>query len=164
MGFFLAALADDAGLPYARVMHTRGPCGASEENEPMAARALKILLVDDDPDTLEILAEILAKGGHVVRTAADGRKALDIYASDFDVIVCDIIMPEMDGLQFIQQLMKLNPQARVIAYTGGSRYLGTEENLTVARMLGATRVITKEEIFGRLLQEVQAVATAPAAR
>jgi len=124
----------------------------------MAQHSLKVLVVDDDPDTLEILSELLTKAGHSVVTAVDGRRALDVYASDIDVVICDIIMPEMDGLQFIQQLVRLDPGARIIAYTGGSRYQGTEENLTVARHLGATRVITKEEVFGRLLEEVRAAA------
>jgi hypothetical protein len=63
----------------------------------------------------------------------------------------------MDGLQFIQSLLKLNPKARILAYTGGSRYLGTEENLTVAKALGAKRVLTKEEAFSRIADELRAM-------
>src|SRR5687767_3953878 len=62
-----------------------------------------ILVVDDDPDSREVLTRSFSKAGHVVRSAENGRRALIAVATAVpDVIVLDVRMPEMDGVEFLQ--------------------------------------------------------------
>lgn len=64
-------------------------------NEQLAA---KVLIVDDEPNIRELLSEALELNGFVVRTAADGRQALEAVARQRpDIIVLDVMMPGLDG-------------------------------------------------------------------
>lgn len=121
-------------------------------------RPLKVMVVDDDPETLARLKDRLLGGGHSVVTAPHGELALARYQPDIDVIICDILMPEMDGLQLICQLRRQCPDVRIIACSEGSRVLSLGAALRMAAALGAVRVCTKDEIFAKLLDEVAAVA------
>src|SRR4051812_6738493 len=66
-------------------------------------RALTVLIVDDDSEVRQLLADGFRCSGHDVLEAGDGRKALDLLAAGIrpDVIVLDVIMPVMDGLTFL---------------------------------------------------------------
>lgn len=81
----------------------------------MGTRALEILVVEDDSDTRKYIADLLRSAGHEVSTAGDGLEAL-AYASvgDFDVIVTDYRMPEMDGLELLNGLRTLCPRANTV--------------------------------------------------
>jgi CheY-like chemotaxis protein len=66
---------------------------------------LQVLLVEDDPDTRLVFAEVLRSAGHAVREANHGQHALDLLADEWrpQLILLDIIMPVMDGLTFLQK-------------------------------------------------------------
>lgn len=65
----------------------------------------RILVVDDSPTIRALLSFILKTAGFETRTASDGIEALEtIYLNDFDLLVCDINMPKMDGLTLIKTL------------------------------------------------------------
>lgn len=114
----------------------------------------KILVVDDDPDTLELLTHILTEAGHQVLATTKARQALEMFDSDIDAVIADIIMPDMDGLELIGTLRKRHPDIRILAYSGGSRYLDKEGSLALAKMLGARRILNKDDISTRLIQEL----------
>lgn len=80
----------------------------------MMEKQARILIVDDEEDILEVLSYNLSKEGYLVETANDGHKALDV-ADEFNphLIILDIMMPEMDGIEVCQKL-KANPK---FAYT-----------------------------------------------
>ena len=84
-------------------------------------RPLKVLHVDDDPMNLRVVQEILSAFGHTGILVASGKEALDLIDSErFDVILLDIHMPEMDGIELLQRLRALPGAARqtpVIALT-----------------------------------------------
>ncbi|AIE72566.1 MULTISPECIES: response regulator transcription factor [unclassified Synechocystis] len=64
-----------------------------------------LLLVDDDPNLILLVKDYLEYQGYQVTTAANGREALDILATTVpDMIICDVMMPEMDGYAFIEQV------------------------------------------------------------
>ena len=66
-----------------------------------------ILIVDDDPHILEVIAFALAKADMTTAVAHDGREALEVFAGGgVDLIVLDISMPEMDGLEVCRQIRK----------------------------------------------------------
>ncbi|MBI4247660.1 MAG: response regulator [Candidatus Rokubacteria bacterium] len=81
------------------------------------ARA-RILVVDDEPEVLDVLAEALAADGYPVATAADGLAALDrIAAEPFDVVVTDLVMPGLSGLDVAESVKRTRPSTGVILIT-----------------------------------------------
>jgi len=96
---------------------------------------LQILVVDDDPGVRQLVAMTLASEGWMVRTAADGRMALDeVRQRAFDAIVLDLQMPVMDGRAFYRALRGLSSDVPVLllsAYEGRSaqRELGADDAL-----------------------------------
>jgi CheY-like chemotaxis protein len=98
-----------------------------------------ILLVDDNRDGLLVRSSLLAEVGYTVQIAPNGEEGLKLFnSSNFDVVVTDYRMPRMNGVELIQKIRKVNPNARVILLSGFVDPLGlTEENT------GADVVITK---------------------
>lgn len=78
----------------------------------------KILIVDDDKDIINSLKPFLGRSGFECSTAANGAVAIQqIYKTPPDLIVCDVIMPEMDGREFLRELRKAKIQIPVIMLT-----------------------------------------------
>jgi len=97
--------------------------GAAEESIPVKARAgqRSALVVDDEAEVRETLAEILTNSGHRVVTAASGREALERMADErFDVILTDIRMPDLDGRALYREIERRWPEraAQVIFVSG----------------------------------------------
>jgi CheY-like chemotaxis protein len=113
-----------------------------------------ILLIDDDPDFRAVMRELLWSMGHTVSAARDGREGLELFSrAASDLVITDILMPEVDGLEVILELRRRAPGVKVIAVSGGLR-LTAAELLRAARRMGAARVLEKP--FGRdaLMQAV----------
>jgi two-component system, NtrC family, sensor kinase len=90
-----------------------GPEGASP-------RRARILLVDDEPVLLRGLKRALSD--HEVLTASNVAQGMDLYRlHDFDIVFCDLMMPESTGLEFYERLRDLGPEhaARLVLMTGG---------------------------------------------
>lgn len=103
---------------------------------------LQILVVDDTPDSADMLHMLLTLEGAKVQTAASGNEALQITATkDFDLIISDVGMPEMDGYQFLRELRKRFPDAKppAIAVTG----FGRDVDIERAQAAGFASHITK---------------------
>ncbi|HEX5176249.1 MAG TPA: response regulator, partial [Chthoniobacteraceae bacterium] len=84
-----------------------------------AGRPLHILLVEDQPVLCALFSEYLTKDCHTVEAANDGNAALEKYATDqFDVVITDQAMPQMNGLQLAGELKRRNPQQRIVLLTG----------------------------------------------
>jgi CheY-like chemotaxis protein len=86
-----------------------------------SARTATILVIDDEPGIASALVHVLSRSGHTVETAANGRLALAKLAERaFDLILCDLRMPELDGPGFYQELARRYPQLlpRIIFLTG----------------------------------------------
>ena len=75
----------------------------------MPNSSIQILFVDDDLEFLEVLRDYFGAEGHAVVTASSGHEALEILNnSTFDLIVSDVDMPKMSGIQFLQELQNRN--------------------------------------------------------
>ena len=88
----------------------------------------KILVVDDEDYVRDLGRSILERSGYTVTTAANGKEALEIYAreqSNIALVVLDLMMPQMGGKNCLEELLKINPQVRVIVSTG--HYLDPKE-------------------------------------
>ena len=100
--------------------------------DPLARlRALKILLVDDDPLLLRSLSETLAAEGHSVSTAAGGQEGIAVFkaalgAQVFDVVITDLGMPEVDGRTVAATIKAASPGTPVVMLTGWGRRMQEE--------------------------------------
>jgi CheY-like chemotaxis protein len=96
-----------------------------------------ILVIDDNAQLRALLAEALTKMSYRVTTAANGAEAFAAIAeSQFDVVITDMLMPERDGIEVIGELRRKQPEARIVAMSGGGR--GSRDHyLQTAKGLGA---------------------------
>lgn len=103
----------------------------------------KVLIVDDDTTYQNSLKEIIEIDGYEVSVATNGREALNMQEkTPFDIIITDIIMPEVDGLEVIYQVSKKYPSTKIIAITGGGNF-NSMDLLLMAKELGASMVLNK---------------------
>jgi len=114
--------------------------------------AERILLVDDEEDFLETLAERMRGQGMDVTTATSARQALAETDKDvFDAIVLDLQMPGMDGIEALKEFKKKNPDLQVILLTGHA----TVEKGIKAMKLGATDLLEKPADFETLVAKIK---------
>jgi two-component system, chemotaxis family, chemotaxis protein CheY len=110
----------------------RGDVGATQMALPRA------LVVEDDEAMRELMRRTLERAGFAVATAATGRAALKLFGErQVDLAVTDLMMPEMDGLTLIRELLQLQPSARIVVVSGAETSHGA------ARALGARAVLHK---------------------
>jgi CheY-like chemotaxis protein len=127
----------------------------------MAATGGSILIIDDDPAVSRTLSLILTRAGYKVSTAAGGRTGLELLTSGaFDLVLTDIIMPELDGIEAIRKIRTDHPGLRVIAMSGGGQ-IDKADFLHMAETLGADRVIEKPVRSEKLLELVDTVMANP---
>ncbi|MBN2713410.1 MAG: sigma-54-dependent Fis family transcriptional regulator [Planctomycetes bacterium] len=114
----------------------------------------KILLVDDEPALLDVVAEVLERDGYEVATAEGWRKAEELAKhTDFDLFVLDFKMPEVDGLQLMERLRRITPTAEAMIITGhASVSQGVE-----AIKRGARDYLTKPVERSELLHRVRSI-------
>jgi CheY-like chemotaxis protein len=115
-----------------------------------------ILLVDDDDLSRGAVHKMLERSGYTVHSTGIGQEALARYRQEpSDLVITDLIMPETDGLEMIQELRRTNPGVRILAISGGGR-VDAEEYLSVARKFGAVEVLSKPFTGQELKRAVEA--------
>jgi len=115
----------------------------------------KFLLVEDNEELLEVQAAYLEAHGHEVRLARHGREALRVlHRETVDIIVTDVIMPEMDGFETIMEVRRLRPQLPIIVVSGGGR-VGATDYLNMAKSMGANAAMIKPVAPAALLAEAR---------
>ena len=101
----------------------------------------RILVIDDDPDTRELLEQTLTPAGHEVILAADGREGVERHrTSPADLVITDIYMPKQGGLETIREFRNRFPEVCIIAMSG--RALAVTM-LSIAQDFGAVAVLHK---------------------
>ena len=112
----------------------------------------KILIVDDDPEILEIIADILREGGYAVDTAPDGIKAIrHIDAEFYDLVITDLNLPEMDGMMVLRHVVDQSADTMCVILTG----YGTIKSAVEAIKTGAFDYISKPIKSGEILMVVE---------
>jgi DNA-binding response OmpR family regulator len=107
----------------------------------------RVLLIDDDAALLGLMAHAFTAGGYAICTAENGRKgllALDAFKPD--LVVTDIVMPEMEGIGAILQIKRQPKPPKIIAISGaisGAGPGGRRDYLSWAQHLGADEVLAK---------------------
>ena len=111
-----------------------------------------ILVIDDQESIRTIFQLALEQAGYRVLTAEHGKHGLRLLEQqDVDLILVDIFMPEMDGLELIPLLRKMRPASKIMAITGGS---GRSNYLDMAKHLGADDTLMKPFSLQELLDAV----------
>jgi DNA-binding NtrC family response regulator len=112
----------------------------------------KVLLVDDEKDFLETLADRMRNRGMTVDTSASAIDALKrIETESYDAIILDLMMPGMDGLEALKRVKERRPELQVILLTG----FGTLEKGIEAMKLGATDFVEKPADLEILTQKIK---------
>ena len=112
----------------------------------------KILIVDDDPEILEIIADILREGGYAVDTAPDGIKAIrHIDAEFYDLVITDLNLPKMDGMMVLRHVVDQSADTMCVILTG----YGTIKSAVEAIKTGAFDYISKPIKSGEILMVVE---------
>ena len=131
--------------------------GTADEQPPQQPRlptvSARVLVVDDEPVVRSVLCAALHQLGCVVEEATDGASALAAWRRGprFDLVVLDLMMPQMDGDEVFRQLRALDPQAAILLVSGHSRH-GVAEELLAA---GARGLLDKPFTLQQLVLAVQ---------
>jgi CheY-like chemotaxis protein len=113
----------------------------------------RILVIDDQKSIRTVLRIVLEGEGHEVLEAANGRLGLELYREQSaDLIITDLVMPEMDGLDLILELTRNFLNVKVIAMSGNPE---SESPLNLARLLGARQTFVKPINMDKLLSAVR---------
>jgi CheY-like chemotaxis protein len=103
-----------------------------------------ILVIEDDAQFRQMLAQMLRQDGHQVSMAGDGAEALQMLERiDPNLIITDILMPNKDGIETIMALQQRGCGTPVVAISGGRRSIAAEFNLTSAAMVGVSATLAK---------------------
>jgi DNA-binding NtrC family response regulator len=113
---------------------------------------IKILIVDDEQDFREVLSERLGARGIEVEDVSSGQNALEkVRESEYDAIILDLAMPEMDGIETLEKILQIRPSSQVIMLTGhASIQKGVE-----AVKKGAADFIEKPAELEELLKKIE---------
>ena len=134
-------------LPEQAIEGNGRPVGDGLSVEPHQPSSLRILVVEDEPATLRLMARLLRGLGHAVTTAnsiASGYEAFE--AGEFDLIVSDIGLPDGTGLELMRRVVALRGRVPAIALTG----YGMEEDIKKSRAAGFSAHMTKPIDFTKL--------------
>ena len=114
--------------------------------------AEKILIVDDEEDFLEIMAERIRSQGMDVLTATSAEEALQmVELESFDAVIMDFMMPAIDGFKALKLLKEKNPEVQIILLTGNV----PEHKRIEAKKLGALDVIEKPADLKILIEKIR---------
>ncbi len=121
----------------------------------------KILVVDDEPELLQLLRYVLEAAGFSVVVASDGRQALEQVQKEHpDLVLCDVVMPELNGFETVQALRR-NPETRFLPILMLSAR-GQAQDVQRALDAGADGYVTKPFSYRELVAEIKRRVPQPA--
>jgi CheY-like chemotaxis protein len=104
-----------------------------------------ILVIDDETEVRYAIRAVLEDQGHDVNEAETGTAGLSAIAeakAPYDLVICDIIMPDKEGIETIVEIKQRLPDQKIVAISGGGR-IKKEDYLAVAAAVGATYTVSK---------------------
>lgn len=114
-----------------------------------------VLIVDDDPQMLRLLTDVVELDNHDVLLAQDGSVALNYFNHQTpDLMITDIVMPEKEGLELITEVREKYSNIKIIAYSGGGS-ASPQNYLDFAKGMGADKVFSKPMPLNELRQEIK---------
>ena len=105
---------------------------------------MRILVVEDDIQVRRMVCKILKNQGYDLAEAANGKEAFKLLSHEVNIkiVVADIIMPEKDGLETIQELKRDYPDIKILAISGGGK-ISAKNYLIIAQKVGADLILKK---------------------
>lgn len=114
----------------------------------------RILVVDDERFVLDLLRKVLERRGHEVELAGNGVEALErLSQAAFDLVLTDVVMPEMDGFELLRQVKARYPGVKVIVLTGFAR----RQSISDFLLYGADDYLSKPFQVPELLASVERI-------
>ncbi len=116
----------------------------------------EIILIDDDENMRKTLADCLDSAGHVVDQAENGKAGLQLIENAaYDLIIMDVFMPEMDGIELIQLLQKIDSPPPIITISGGGGLLPPSWSTKLTEVYGVAAALTKPIDMAYFLNTVE---------
>lgn len=105
---------------------------------------MKKILVVDDEEPMRLMLDELLNSDYEISLAANGREANDLMDKmSFDLLITDLVMPEMNGVELVISVKNKKPEQKIIAISGGGGISGRFDYLPVVQLLGADRIFSK---------------------
>ena len=126
----------------------------------LVSKMVKVIVIDDDIDTVEVFCEYLAiKDINVIGRGYDGKAAVDLYDKlRPDIILLDVMMPDYDGFYGLAGIREINPNAKVVMVTADLTS-DTEKKL---RALNTSAIVYKPYEIDGVIDTIKRIATEPA--
>ncbi|WP_040579739.1 response regulator [Methylobacter tundripaludum] len=116
----------------------------------------RILVIEDDEQFREMLVQMLTQDAHRVTVAHDGEEGLRLSRQVRpNLIITDILMPRMDGIETIMELARQGGDTPIIAISGGRRSISAEFNLESATLMGVKATLAKPFTRADLRQAIE---------
>jgi len=133
------------------MMERSSRAGIDSVDEKCGKLMKRILFVDDNEAFRFAFSGLLEKSGYEVDQAEDGRVALQKFTEGrHDLVICDLLMPEVEGLETMRGIREIDKDTKILAISGGGR-VSALDYLKVAQMMGAVvtlaKPFTSEELF-----------------
>ena len=112
---------------------------------------LNIVLIDDNEDIRDLISAFLPEEKYFVFSTSNGNAGLEyIKNNDVDLLITDILMPDISGLEVINEAISIKPRLKIIAISGGGA-IDTKQYFSLASGLGARKVLSKPFVAEDLL-------------
>jgi CheY-like chemotaxis protein len=116
----------------------------------------RILIVDDETSVILVLREMLTRLGYDVVSASEATQALGLVSMGYiDLVVTDLVMPNMNGVELVAELKKRMPELKIMAISGGSLEEGPDGYLNQAQKAGADCCLKKPFTLNALSEMVK---------
>lgn len=119
---------------------------------------MRILIVDDQRDMLERIADMLAQSAHELVLQQDSTQVVtQLQQEQFDVLITDMMMPGVGGVDIIRQIRRQNEDLWIVAISGGGEELSVNTMLRISEAYGADRILykpfRKPELLAAIVRE-----------
>jgi two-component system NtrC family sensor kinase len=146
-------------LPLERVPDAQAepPDMQAQEPAPEAPAPGRVLVIDDEPAIVDLVTRLLSRSGYAVFGVERARQALEeIQRLPYDTILCDIRMPDMDGIAFYRQLqdLQLDRWPRLVIMTGDTSNARTEDFLQRHSLAALRKPFTRQELLAVIASHV----------
>jgi CheY-like chemotaxis protein len=117
----------------------------------------QVLVVDDEDQMRKLIRLVLQQEGHTVVEASNGKRAIQhIQEAEIDLVISDIFMPDMDGLELIRGIRRTHPGIKILAISGAGKE-GPGLYLNMAEQFGAGAILMKPFAPDQLIEKVSAL-------
>lgn len=116
---------------------------------------INIVIIDDNPDSIDLITAYLPEEKFSIFATQNGNKAIEyIENNNVDLLITDIIMPGINGLEIISKVSSINPKLKILAISGGGA-IDADQYFSLASGLGATKTLSKPFIADDLLAAIK---------